>query len=778
MAGTDAGVPELLEDVVVVFDPCMNPDGRGRIVTQVQQSAGQRATLDPQAMQRGRWPYGRGNHYLFDMNRDWMHGVCPETRARWRALNRFEPQLLVDAHEMGGDSTFLFSPPREPINRHVPADFLEWSQRFAADQARAFDTRGWSYYTREWFEFWGPYYSESWSTLRGALGILYEQASYDGQARLQRSGRVDTYGEAVHHQAASSLANLRTLAANRAELLSWFVAHRRAQVEPDEGEEARAVVLHDPRHPSRVRHLVGALIDQGIEVYRADEPTRWKNAVDRFGEREDELELPGGAWVVPARQPLGALVRTYFDRDPRMTDETLREERHELEKFGRSRMYDVTAWSFAHTLDLDARWVDAVGDAGLERVVEPPVPASGVVPGPRPGPAYGWIVDGDDDGSVRFAVRALAAGLRVHAAERGFRTAGRDFARGSLLVRRAENDGDVAERVARAARAAAVEAFATTTARAPDDGPDLGGGHFGLLVLPRVALVGGPPVAADRFGHLWHLFDRVLGLPVTQLEATSLANEDLRRYDVLVLPPTWSGPSGATRMLEPAAEALSRWTSAGGTLIAMGSSAAALANEELGLCGARLRRDALEDLADYAAAAEREQLADRIDIDPERIWDSAGAPEAEESAATPGAAPEGDGHDALERDEAWKRRFSPRGAFAAAHVDPESWLTSGCGPRLPVLVEGEAAFMTREPIRTPVRLAGAAELRLAGLLWPEARERLERTAWLAAERRGHGQVILFAAQPGFRGTHVATARLLANAVVLGPGLGADLPLPR
>jgi hypothetical protein len=91
-------------------------------------------------------------------------------------------------------------------------------------------------------------------------------------------------------------------------------------------------------------------------------------------------------------------------------------------------------------------------------------------------------------------------------------------------------------------------------------------------------------------------------------------------------------------------------------------------------------------------------------------------------------------------------------------------------------VDGDQVLMAREPVRTAVRLAPAERLRLAGLLWPEARERLARTAWLTVERRGHGQVVLFATQPVFRGYHKATGRLLANAVVYGPGAGADQPL--
>jgi hypothetical protein len=61
------------------------------------------------------------------------------------------------------------------------------------------------------------------------------------------------------------------------------------------------------------------------------------------------------------------------------------------------------------------------------------------------------------------------------------------------------------------------------------------------------------------------------------------------------------------------------------------------------------------------------------------------------------------------------------------------------------------------------------------LLWPEAKERIADTAYCTIEPQGRGQVILFACPPNFRGWFRGTARLLANAVVYGPGAGARQP---
>ncbi len=94
---------------------------------------------------------------------------------------------------------------------------------------------------------------------------------------------------------------------------------------------------------------------------------------------------------------------------------------------------------------------------------------------------------------------------------------------------------------------------------------------------------------------------------------------------------------------------------------------------------------------------------------------------------------------------------------------------------MPVALSGSNVLLAKPPVSTAVRFSDALHLRLAGLLWPEARERIADSAYLTRERWGSGQVILFAGMPAFRGYHQATARLFSNAVIFGPGMGSSQP---
>jgi hypothetical protein len=90
-----------------------------------------------------------------------------------------------------------------------------------------------------------------------------------------------------------------------------------------------------------------------------------------------------------------------------------------------------------------------------------------------------------------------------------------------------------------------------------------------------------------------------------------------------------------------------------------------------------------------------------------------------------------------------------------------------------VLLDTDNAYLAKQDVQVPGRFAGRDRLRLSGLLWPEARERWAETVFVSREKRGSGQIVLFADTPNFRGYFHGGERLLLNAVFLGPGFGAS-----
>jgi hypothetical protein len=767
-AGTDRATQDLLDQLVICIDPVQNPDGRERFLSQMEQWRGAVPSSDRQSMQHtGMWPYGRGNHYLFDLNRDWFMLVHPESRARVRAIADWNPQVVVDSHEMGAYDTYLFSPPREPINTNIGENVRKWGKVFAAEQASAFDNYGWSYYTREWSDHWYPGYGSAWGEFLGAVGILYEQAGVDGSLVKKPDGTIMRYPETVHHHFVSSLANLKTAASHRTDLLRDFSFSKRLLLENRTGFPV-VFYLVPGKNLSRLRRLVEVLLGQGIDVSVTQQEMAVSDLHDVEGARHGSKRLPAGTYVVSLEQPAGLLAKAILEFDPRMITAFLQEERKSLEKHGRSKMYDVTAWSLPMAYDIEAYW-SRTRPSGPISPVKSLTPLRGSVQGNDP--AYGFLFDYQDDRSVAALSLFLEDGLKVRSAREPFSLEGRSYDRGAILLRRNENPDTLVKAVVRVAQSTGVTIDGVNSALSAS-GPDLGGNDFVLLEEPRIALVAGPEVSTTSFGALWHLLDRRLQMRHTILNTRYLGSADLRKYNVIILPSTWNPPGYKTLLGEEGIARIRKWIQAGGTLIGVGGAAAFLADTSTGLSATKLRRQVLSEVHTYASAVERELMAEGPAVDSVALW-SGSVPQSD----TAGRGSKQNLRDKeLGEEDARMRLFMPRGAILRVDLDKEHWLAFGAGEVVPAIVYSSYAYLAKHPVQTPARFADRGTLRLSGLLWPEGRERWARSAYATRQRLGSGQVILFAGEPNFRGSFHGTERLLLNSILLGPGFGTRAPV--
>ncbi len=197
---------KLLDDLVVIIDPLQNPDGRERYVQWYTRTRGAQPSDSPEAAEHAEpWPGGRFNHYLIDMNRDWAWTSQRETRARVAQYQRWNPQVFVDFHEMGSNSTYFFPPDAKPINSNLPKDVEKWLGVFGRANAEAFTKRGWPFFVGEVFDLFYPGYGDSWPSLHGAIGMTYEVAG-GGPRRHDRAARGrhrpdarPSHRRALHH---------------------------------------------------------------------------------------------------------------------------------------------------------------------------------------------------------------------------------------------------------------------------------------------------------------------------------------------------------------------------------------------------------------------------------------------------------------------------------------------------------------------------------------------------------------------------------------------------
>jgi hypothetical protein len=295
-AQNDANVDLIRREAVVIIDPMQNPDGRARFV--FQNLLGQAASPDDEpasAEHDEPWPGGRSNHYLFDLNRDWFAQTQPESQGRVRLLLEWMPHVVVDLHEMGGDSTYYFPPAADPGNPHTTRTQAAWLEQFGQNNAARFDERGFAYFNREVFDAFYPGYGVSWPMAQGAIGMTFEMASARGLVfRRQDETNLSYLDGAVRHFT-SALMTATTAARNREKMLRDYLEFRR-----NAGAGAtKAYVIPPGNDPGQTMRLVRTLMSNGIVVHRAEEPiSEAKLAACQFFQGKDnfeEIELPDGS---------------------------------------------------------------------------------------------------------------------------------------------------------------------------------------------------------------------------------------------------------------------------------------------------------------------------------------------------------------------------------------------------------------------------------------------------------------------------------------------------
>ena len=408
----DKMVDDVLAKVVVLIDPTQNPDGRDRFVNYFEQSRGLVPDANSVAAEHNEpWPGGRVNHYLFDLNRDWIGLTQPEIASQVKALREWLPLVYVDLHEMGANTTYFFTPESDPYNPNLTPGLRQSLTLFGKNNAKWFDKYGFDYFTREEYDAFYPGYGASWPLYYGALAMTYEQASVRGLVVRRNDETLLTYRDTVRHHFVASISTLETAAVNREKLLSDFYRYRASAVEEGQKEAIKEYILPRGRDAAATDKLAGILMEHGVEVNRAKTPFQ-------AGGRE----YAAGTYVVPMAQPSKRFIRTLLDPETKMDDKFVAEEEARRKVKQRSEIYDVTAWSLPLLFNVEAI---ASGTAS-KGSFEPANPAR-IVPGTMHGAqaSVAYLVPWGSQAAGRLLAAALRQNLKVHSSDKAITQDGR-----------------------------------------------------------------------------------------------------------------------------------------------------------------------------------------------------------------------------------------------------------------------------------------------------------------------------------------------------------------
>ncbi|MEO0551402.1 MAG: M14 family metallopeptidase [Pseudomonadota bacterium] len=723
-AQDNALVDRILENTIVIIDPDQNPDGRARFVHFFESSIGLEPQSDRYTLEHDRpWPRGRFNHYIFDMNRDWFAVTQPETIGKVQAYLEWHPIVFVDSHEMGGDQTYYFPPPADPMNPNITADQRAKQNVFGLNRAAWFDRFGISYFTREIFDAFYPGYGDMWPTLNGAIAQTFEQGSARGLLFERLNGEMLTYRETIRNNFIASLATAETVANDSAGFQRAYAEYRRSAVEEGERSDARYFVMDLSERRWQAEALARRLDLQGITVSRLAGSRSLCGA-----------DYPVGALIVDTAQPNGRLINTLLDPETPLPPDFIAEQESRRDRGLDHELYDVTAWSMPLMDGVSTTTCRRVDMSGATPVRADDATAPIL---PSQTAAFGYAVPWTDAGQAQLVIAAVRAGLKGRTTDQPFVQAGRVYPKGTVVFSVGDNPEGLHDGLIAHAREIGGEVVAMQTSWV-EEGPNLGSSSFQLLKAPKVAMAWGEGTGSSTTGNTRFVLERQLGLPVSPIRVSTLGFADLSAYDVLILPPTGFGFS--SQLGSQGERALQTFAEQGGVLIGLGSAIDTLASEDVGLL-----------------STEREQAYVDEDTKEAAPEDGAGTQIADKAA-----------YDAMIDDPDARPEGLP-GALMRTEADPDHWLAAGYDSATALVTGGAIYRPLNESDGTNVfYFSGPETLVESGYVWEENRLQLAYKPFVMAERSGDGLVIGFTQNPTTRAYLNGLNLLLANAVLLAP----------
>lgn len=557
-AAEGPSIDSLLNKTIILVDPSLNPDGLTRHSTWVNMHQGKTDVSDPAS--RGfseAWPGGRTNHYWFDLNRDYLFVVHPESKGRIQKFHEWKPNIVNDHHEMGANSTFFFQPGIfSRINPLVPQRNNELTAKIAAFHSRKFDEHGELYYTEESFDDFYLGKGSSYPDVNGSVGILYEQAGYRGKVRETTQG-IKTLASAVKNQFDLSLSTMEAGMNLHKDLLESQKAFFKESLEMAKNDPVKAYVLGENHDPQKLGAFTEILTTHRIKFY----------ALTRHSTINNLEFQPGKAIIIPMYQPQYRLIRGMMETNTRFADSTF---------------YDVSTWTLPLAFGLQYAEIrnqrdlpEMMSDTPSETLM-----TSGTLIGPEE--SYAWLMSWDDYNAPAALWQLQQAGIRTLVATRNFKagpeSSVRDYSYGTILIPSSgqkKTKTELFSLLKNITEKWAVNIFGVTSGMT-SSGIDLGSNYFIPLKKPEILMVIGESVSSREAGEIWHLLDQRYEIPVTLADITSLDRIDLNRYSNIIL------PGGNLRSIsQPGTQKLKDWVSEGGILMAMGDANQWIADKEL-----------------------------------------------------------------------------------------------------------------------------------------------------------------------------------------------------
>ncbi len=558
-ASNDDQNMEILNNSVILIFPCINPDGRDRYVYWYNSMRRKTTGIEPADLEHQEpWPNGRTNHYWFDLNRDWVWGVHPESRGHTTEYMKWMPHLHTDYHEMGYNANYFTVPGTTPRNKFLPDQHEPLSDTIGQANAKAFDTHKINYFTREAFDFFYPGYGSSYPSVMGAIGMLTEQGGIGAGVAIETDdGTTLTFRQRIFDHYLTSFATIRKAVERRRHFLDYSIA---AHNPVNSKSNVTAYILSNNGDPF-LKDAIRVLTHHKVEIHVAENDFAIQAKNFRTNE-SSRTNVKKNDYIISTQQPRHLLINSIFNNTMEIED---------------SVMYDMSTWSLPMAYNLECFETTVPLTASLKKLTEYK-PVTGQVI--QSGAGYAYTMDWNQ----RYAPKALSKlwekGYRVRCTTKPFYDGNKWYSAGTLIILKGRNL-EYAETIDQDIETIAKDAgviFTGHDSGRMKDGIDLASRDSRPLKNPKAAMLVGPPFNSLTNGQIYFLMDVETEFPLERvrtdlLEQTAIPKfgsryglADLNRYDVLVL----AGGGNQLNALfdEEHQKVLKDWIEAGGTLVA------------------------------------------------------------------------------------------------------------------------------------------------------------------------------------------------------------------
>ena len=416
-AQNDPEVDAILDQVILILWPTLNPDGQDMVVHWYRKNLGTQYEVSP-------LPMLYQDYVGHDNNRDGYMMNMKEEQVVVKAQLDYSPVIFYCQHQTAPFPARIWIPPfSDPISSNISPYVRSWLNVVGTNMAAYLDAHKMpGAISESRFDNWYAGFTDWAHVFRNEISFFTETALYgyatphfytvnDFPKNYQDLRALTMYTtpweggwwhlkDAVDYMVGGSMSVLDLAAKNRETLLYNRYQAARDNIQHFSKEPPFAYVISDKQADTPEAGLLAQkMIDNGLDVYAS-----------KAGFEANGVAYPAGSWVIPMDQPFSALAKELFERQ-RYPDA--------LEN-GTSKAidlpYDVTGWTLPLQMGVS---VDTVTDplssdqrsslARIEKVVlpEPSFEGSGTL----------FAISHKVNNSFELVNAALRAGAAVSIAQ-------------------------------------------------------------------------------------------------------------------------------------------------------------------------------------------------------------------------------------------------------------------------------------------------------------------------------------------------------------------------